>query len=75
LLDTTERNADVGVVLRKIHRFPAIVPHTCLVLAKTIEGFIGTPQLRVKFCVIALVTVDYDGPHRDFGLFEESLSV
>ena len=69
-----ERNANVGVVLRNIHRFPAIIPYPCLVLAKPIKRFVRTPQFREEFYAVGRLAIHDNGRHGDFRLLEERLA-
>ena len=54
-----EGNGDVGVVLREVDGFAAIVPDTCLMLAQAVESFLGVPHIDEALGVIGLLTVDF----------------
>src|SRR5579859_334069 len=65
-----ERNADVGVVLRKVHGFAAIVPNARLMLPEPVKRLVRTPEFREKLHMMGLFTINSDQCHRDFGLLE-----
>ena len=56
-----QRNGDIGVVLRKVDGFSAIVPHAGLVLAQSVKGFLRVPHIDEAFGVIRFFAIDFHG--------------
>ena len=59
-----ERNGDVGVLLRQVNRFAAIIPHAGLVLAETIETFMRAVDGKRDLCMKCFFAIHFDGAQR-----------
>src|SRR5258708_18444621 len=64
-------DADVGVVLRDVHGFAAVIPNAGLMLSEPIKGLVGAPKFRIKFRVIGLLAVNRRRSHADFILHKQ----
>ena len=54
-----QRDGDVGIVLREVDGFTAVVPDTTLVLAETIKSFLRIPHIDEALGVVRFFAVDY----------------
>ena len=58
-----EWHRDVGVLLRKVDRLPAVIPDTGLMLAETIQGFVGAVDLHHGFGAVGVFAIDFFRHH------------